>query len=166
MLVWNVPRPHFLRYLIEWGGLDEVIGAWENIKSTEENIQTSEEALASGVMKGRGGRTYTWKDLTNGKGTPCYSSKEEWEQEERTVISDWREEVEADKQTLSEYWNEYTEQKKEYKNGTFEEEMKKVLDYWQEYQSFLDEKPRYKAKLNFQNEKGKRLWEKRLLHLY
>ena len=134
------PDLTFLRYLIEWGGLDEVIGAWEKIKSTEENIQTSEEALASGVMKGRGGRTYTWKDLTNGKGTPCYSSKEEWEQEERTVISDWREEVEADKQTLSEYWNEYTEQKKEYKNGTFEEEMKKVLDYWQEYQSFLDEK--------------------------
>lgn len=131
------PDLTFLRYLIEWGGLDEVIGAWENIKSTEENIQTSEEALASGVMKGRGGRTYTWKDLTNGKGTPCYSSKEEWEQEERTVISDWREEVEADKQTLSEYWNEYTEQKKEYKNGTFEEEMKKVLDYWQEYQSFF-----------------------------
>ena len=77
------PDLTFLRYLIEWGGLDEVIGAWENIKSTEENIQTSEEALASGVMKGRGGRTYTWKDLTNGKGTPCYSSKEEWEQEER-----------------------------------------------------------------------------------
>ena len=34
------PDLTFLRYLIEWGGLDEVIGAWENIKSTEENIQT------------------------------------------------------------------------------------------------------------------------------
>ena len=30
------PDLTFLRYLIEWGGLDEVIGAWENIKSTEE----------------------------------------------------------------------------------------------------------------------------------
>ena len=40
-----------LRYLIEWGGLDEVIYAWENIESTEESIQTNEEALASGVMK-------------------------------------------------------------------------------------------------------------------
>lgn len=134
------PDLTFLRYLIEWGGLDEVIGAWENIKSTEENIQTSEEELASGVMKGRGGETYTCKDITNGEGTPIYSSKEEWEQEERTVIADWREEVEADKQTLAEYWNEYTEQKKEYKNGTFEEEMKKVLDYWREYQSFLEGK--------------------------
>ena len=28
------PDLTFLRYLIEWGGLDEVIGAWENIKST------------------------------------------------------------------------------------------------------------------------------------
>lgn len=27
------PDLTFLRYLIEWGGLDEVIGAWENIKS-------------------------------------------------------------------------------------------------------------------------------------
>lgn len=88
----------------------------------------------------QGGETYTWKDITNGEGTPIYSSKEEWEQEERTVIADWREEVEADKQTLAEYWNEYTEQKKEYKNGTFEEEMKKVLDYWREYQSFLEGK--------------------------
>ena len=43
-----------------------------------------------------------------------------------------------DKQTLAEYWNEYTEQKKEYKNGTFEEEMKKVLDYWHEYQHLLE----------------------------
>jgi hypothetical protein len=50
------PDLTFLRYLIEWGGLDEVIGAWENIKSTEENIQTSEEELASGVMKGRGAK--------------------------------------------------------------------------------------------------------------
>lgn len=132
------PDLTFLRYLIEWGGLDEVIYAWENIESTEESIQTSEEALASGVMKGRGDRAYTWQDLTNGEGTPCYSSKEEWEQEERADIADWREEVETYKQTLAEYWNEYTEQKKDYKSGTFDEEMKKVLDYWQEYQRLLE----------------------------
>lgn len=29
------PDLTFLRYLIEWGGLDEVIGAWENIKSSK-----------------------------------------------------------------------------------------------------------------------------------
>lgn len=33
------PDLTFLRYLIEWGGLDEVIGAWENIKSIEWNKQ-------------------------------------------------------------------------------------------------------------------------------
>ena len=67
------PDLTFLRYLIEWGGLDEVIGAWENIKSTEENIQTSEEALASGVMKGRG-----WKgtgDKLQHRGKAYYQTR-------------------------------------------------------------------------------------------
>ena len=65
--------------------------------------------------EGRGDRTYTWQDLTNGEGTPCSSSKEDWEQEERADMADWQEEVETYKQALAEYWNEYTEQKKDYK---------------------------------------------------
>jgi hypothetical protein len=54
-------------------------------------------------------------------------------QDEQEYIADRR-------TTIDDYWNEYAEMKKEYKNGTFEEEMKKVLDYWQEYQHFLDGK--------------------------
>lgn len=82
------PDLTFLRYLIEWGGLDEVMDAWE----------------------------------------------------EKADIADWQEEIEENKRALAEYWKEYTEQQKEYESGTFDEEMKQVLDYWQEYQQFLEGK--------------------------
>lgn len=134
------PDLTFLRYLIEWGGLDEVVKAWENIGDSQETIADTEKSLASGEIQGMDGKTYTWKDITNGEGTPIYSSKEEWEQEERATIQDEQEYITDRRTTIDDYWNEYAEMKKEYKNGTFEEEMKKVLDYWQEYQSFLDEK--------------------------
>ena len=134
------PDYTFLKYLIEQWGLDEVIEAWEDIENSQETIADTEKSLASGEIQGMGGKTYTWKDITNSEGTPIYSSKEEWEQEERTAMQDEQEYIADRRTTIDDYWNEYVEMKKEYKNGTFEEEMKKVLDYWQEYQSFLDEK--------------------------
>ena len=137
------PDLTFLRYLIEWGGLDEVIEAWEDIENSQETIADTEKSLASGEIQGMGGKTYTWKDITNSEGTPIYSSKEEWEQEERTAMQDEQEYIADRRTTIDDYWNEYAEMKKEYKNGTFEEEMKKVLAYWQR------KKPRYKTKLNF-----------------
>ena len=134
------PDYTFLKYLIEQWGLDEVMEAWEDIENSQETIADTEKSIASGEIQGMGGKTYTWKDITNSEGTPIYSSKEEWEQEERTAIQDEQEYI-ADRRTIiDDYWNEYAEMKKEYKNGTFEEEMKKVLDYWQEYQHLLDEK--------------------------
>lgn len=134
------PDYTFLKYLIEQWGLDEVIEAWEDIENSQETIADTEKSLASGEIQGMGGKTYTWKDITNSEGTPIYSSKEEWEQEERTAMQDEQEYIADRRTTIDDYWNEYAEMKKEYKNGTFEEEMKKVLDYWQEYQHFLDGK--------------------------
>lgn len=134
------PDYTFLKYLIEQLGLDEVIEAWEDIENSQETIADTEKSLASGEIQGMGGKTYTWKDITNSEGTPIYSSKEEWEQEERTAMQDEQEYIADRRTTIDDYWNEYAEMKKEYKNGTFEEEMKKVLDYWQEYQHFLDGK--------------------------
>lgn len=134
------PDYTFLKYLIEQWGLDEVIEAWEDIENSQETIADTEKSLASGEIQGMGGKTYTWKDITNSEGTPIYSSKEEWEQEERTAMQDEQEYIADRRTTIDDYWNEYAEMKKEYKNGTFEEEMKKVLDYWREYQSFLEGK--------------------------
>lgn len=131
------PDYTFLKYLIEQWGLDEVIEAWEDIENSQETIADTEKSLASGEIQGMGGKTYTWKDITNSEGTPIYSSKEEWEQEERTAMQDEQEYIADRRTTIDDYWNEYAEMKKEYKNGTFEEEMKKVLDYWQEYQRLL-----------------------------
>lgn len=79
------PDLTFLRYLIEWGGLDEVVDAWEDIENSKDTIKTAQE-------------------------------------------------------TIDSYWKDYTEQQKEYKSGTFDKEMKQVLDFWQKYQQFLEGK--------------------------
>ena len=42
---------------------------------------------------------------------------------------------------LNGYWREYSGQKKEYQQGTFDEEMKKVLEWRNEYQRFLEGEP-------------------------
>lgn len=133
------PDYTFLRHLIEWDELDTAMCTYENTKTIEESIQKTKEALVSGVMIGNSGKTYTWQDITDGEGTPCYSSREQWEQEEQAVIAEWQEEAEAGRQTLADYWKEYVEQDKKYKNGTFDEEMEKVLDYWKEYQRLINE---------------------------
>lgn len=134
------PDLTFLRYLIEWDSLKEIIDALDYIKDGEKRIKQSEEALASGVMKSWTGEDYTWKNLTNGDGKPCYHSLEEWEASEREFIELEQEEIADRRATIDDLWKEYSEQKKEYKNGTFDEEMKNVLDYWHRYKLFLGEK--------------------------
>lgn len=131
------PDMTFLNYLIEWGGLDEVLEAYDDIADCEEGIKITQEELASGVMTDRRGGTYTWRDITNSNGTPSYSSVEEWEAEQRGYMEQEQDIMDSCRETISEHWNEYTAQKKEYKSGTFDEEMKKVLEWRQEYQRLL-----------------------------
>lgn len=131
------PDMTFLNYLIEWGGLDEVLEAYDDIADCEEGIKITQEELASGVMTDRRGGTYTWRDITNSNGTPSYSSVEEWEAEQRGYMEQEQDILDSCRETISEHWNEYTAQKKEYISGTFDEEMKKVLEWRQEYQRLL-----------------------------
>ena len=131
------PDMTFLNYLIEWGGLDEVLEAYDDIADCEEGIKITQEELASGVMTDRRGGTYTWRDITNSNGTPSYSSVEEWEAEQRGYMEQEQDIMDSCRETISEHWNEYTAQKKEYKSGTFDEEMKKVLEWRQDYQRLL-----------------------------
>lgn len=89
-------------------------------------------------MQGRRGETYTWQDITNSDGTPGYASREEWEAEQRGYIEQEQDCIKSERETLSYYWNEYTAQKKEYQPGTLDEEMKKVLEWRQNYQRVLE----------------------------
>ena len=141
---FSLPDMTFLNYLIEWGGIDEVLEAWDSIADSEESIKITQQELSSGVMQGRRGETYTWRDITNSDGTPSYSSVEEWEAEQRGYIEQEQDCLENDRETLSYYWNEYTEQKKEYQPGTLDEEMKKVLEWRQDYQRILETAPNNK----------------------
>lgn len=132
------PEMTFLNYLIEWDMLDEVLEAWDSIIDSEENIKITREELLSGNIKSWRGDTYTWKDLVNGDGTPSYSSREEWEAEQRDYIEQEQELIDGCRETISGCWNDYIEQKKSYKNGSLDEEMKRVLEWREAYQKFLE----------------------------
>lgn len=132
------PDMTFLRYLIEWGSIEDALENWDSIAEHESEIKAIQEALESGEMKSWRGDTYTWKDLVNGDDTPCYSTKEEWETEKQADLEYEQEELKACKEQMGEYWKEYSTIPKEYKQGSYGEEMKKVLEWRREYQRLLE----------------------------
>ena len=88
-------------------------------------------------MKKHDGSFYTWKDLVNSNKEPVFASKEEWEAECRGEIEAIKDEIASDREFLSECWSEYSSKKKDHQSGTFDEEMKKVLEWRQEYSKLL-----------------------------
>src|SRR5699024_12051809 len=78
-----------------------------------------------------------WKGLVNSNNEPFYTSKEEWEAECREEIEAIKDEIASDREILSECWSEYSGKKKDYQSGTFDEEMKKVLEWRQGYSKLL-----------------------------
>lgn len=132
------PDMTFLNYLVEWGRVDEVLQAWDDIADSEENIKITQEELSSGQMKSRNGDTYTWKDLSHGDGSPSYSSREEWEAVQRDYIEQEQDIIDSCREIITDCWKEYKERKKEYESGSFDEEMKRVLEWRQDYQQILE----------------------------
>ena len=116
------PEMTFLSYLIEWGGIYEVLEAWDNIDDSMESIKITQEELSSGVMKSGSGRTYTWKDLVSGDGTHSYSNREDWESEQRDYIEQEQDIIDNCQEIISEYWNEYKGYKKAYQPGALDAE--------------------------------------------
>lgn len=131
------PGMTFLSYLVEWGGIDEVLQAWDDIADSTENIKITQEELSSGVIKSGSGETCTWKDLVSSDGTPNYSRREEWESEQRDYIEQEQDTIVSCREIIFKYWNEYKEQKKEYHPGTLDEEMENILEWRKDYQRML-----------------------------
>lgn len=77
-----------------------------------------------------------WEDIQSAKEDIAHieADPKEYEPDEKAAyeedISYWQEQ-------LDKYWKEYTEQRKDEKHRTFDEEMKTVIEWWQEYQRFL-----------------------------
>jgi hypothetical protein len=138
------PQNTFLHFLVEWGYLEEALDAWKGIQDSEKYIKEIEEELAAGKLVCHrtkdNGEYSTWEDLVNSDGEPFYQSREAWEADERSTIEDEREYVQSCRETLDSYWKEYMGQKSEYyERGTFDEEMKKVLEWKEQNQQFLDD---------------------------
>lgn len=128
---------NFLYFLISNGALEEVMEAWKGIESSRKSIVDAENAIADGMIKGRNGEVYTWKDIKNRDGRPIYSSKEEWEAQEELIMQGELECIEEYRVIIDNYWNEYTQTYRNTENGIFEEEMKIVLNCWNDYQKLL-----------------------------
>lgn len=138
------PENTFLHFLVEWGYLEEALDVWKGIQDSEEYIKQIEEELATGEIVSHSpeyeGEYYSWGDIVNSDGEPFYQSREAWEADERETLEDEREHVRVCRETLDSFWAEYMGQKCEYyQRGTFDEEMKKVLEWREQNQKFFDD---------------------------
>lgn len=136
---WRRKFPHytFVRYLVENNMLEDVMKECYFIESCKSSIKMSEEGLKTGVMRD-GEIVYTWDELVRTDGSPSYSSKEEWEEKLKEDIRQDYEEITDRQSTLNNYWSEYLEENDSYKNGSFEEEMKNVTDFYETYKRLSD----------------------------
>lgn len=125
----------FLKYLLGWERLEEAWRLWGQIEYCKEDIAKIKTALECGYMENKGQR-YTWEDITDGSGKPCYSSREEWEKIERGFLEENQEDMERCRELLGEYWTEYKEFSKS--DGEFEDEMKLVVEWVLENREYLD----------------------------
>ena len=164
------PEKTFLRYLIGWGNLEDVLTAWKDVQGGKEEIKEIKERLVTGEMvvrsykKGKGerdrllnyivacdvaeeqaespecdGERYSWKDIMDSEGKPVYASREAWEAEERESLEEITEYVEECREDLAECWKEYMEEGAgDYRRGTFDEEMEKVLEWAYKNREFLE----------------------------
>ncbi len=136
---WKKMHPDytFLRHLVEIDRLDDFMKEYRNIEECKSEIKHSEQSLKYGVVVGDG-EPYTWDELFHSDGSPIFTSKEEWEQRERDSIKQYQDEIEFSQTSINDDWSEYNEQDKEgYKNGTFDEEMEKVLEYVEKCEELL-----------------------------
>ena len=126
----------FFGFLVEHNALTDVIRAWEDVKATQKDIASVRESLAKGVIESATG-IYTWKDCTFGDGTPCYKSKEAWEQENRDYIAQELANIKYQRGMIDQYWKEYLETEETAREDRFTMEMAQIDAYWQTYQALL-----------------------------
>lgn len=96
----------FLKYLLVYRNIDGFIDTLEDIKYSEEAIRETEMALDKGGYE-RNGEIYYWKYIVDSQGLPAYSSKEEWEQNEREFIEQEKDQLTFCSEDIAETWNDY-----------------------------------------------------------
>ena len=96
-----------------------------------------ENELASGVIRRSNGRTITWKDIVDKDENAVYSSKEEWEKEEKATIQDTTEFMEDRENIIKDRWNDYKHESN--CAESLEAEMRKIMEYLERYEYLLGE---------------------------
>ncbi len=144
------PENTFLHFLLEEDYLEDVLTAWNDIQDSGEDIKEIEEQLATGEMVSHSpeykGEYYSWKDIVDSEGTPIYSSREAWEADKRESLAELTEFVQECRERMGSYWKEYMEQGTGYYQcGTFDEEMKKVLEWVYKNREYLSVSVQYQG---------------------
>ena len=144
------PENTFLHFLLEWDYLEDVLTAWQDVQDSGEDIKEIEERLATGEMVSNSpeykGEYYSWEDIVDSEGTPVYSSREAWEAEQRESLAELTEFVKECREKIDSYWKEYMEQGTGfYQRGTFDEEMKKVLEWAHKNREYLSVAVQYQG---------------------
>lgn len=129
------PEKTLLRFLIDRGTIEDFMELYDDIKTSEIQITTTKKAISTGIMEGRNG-TYTWEDLMTGDNKPAYSSREQWEKMESEYIEQEQDIINDCQEQIKEYWNDYLEFANG-KIGTLEEEMEKVIIWYDEMRRMI-----------------------------
>lgn len=127
----------FLQYLLENDELDRVLSACREIEDSKSTIAELENELASGVIKCAFGTTCTWKDIVDKDGNAIYSSREKWENDQKSTIQDAKELMEDRENILNDNWNDYKRESN--CSESLEDEMKKIMEYQERYEYLLGE---------------------------
>ena len=133
------PDKPFLRFLIDQESVDDFVESYRSLKNSEKQIAIEKEDLKNGFITMRDGSTYTWKDIVtrSSKGEePSYSSKEEWEEEQRENIAAEQEDINYEQEQINEYWNSYLKFA-DGKAGALEEEIEKVLKWYEKMKHMI-----------------------------
>lgn len=120
---------NFIHYLLEENLIEEVYEVFVRKNFLEESIAKSKSKLESGIMKSHVSQaSYTWKDLVNGDGSPCFSSQEEWENSVHEDIKFEQADLEAEQEYLSDIWGKFISWT-DMEGLQYNEEIKKVVDW-------------------------------------
>ena len=142
-----VPDYTFLKYLIEQDDVERVIEALKFIEEGKQEIAEIEEEIAK--IEAR----------LNDKECEEISYDKEWLEWKKGILQDEQDDIASFKETIDNYWQEYLSKKKQYKNnnydcnydyknGTLEEEINKVLSYWKRYKQLLNDDKKYELSLD------------------
>lgn len=145
-----VPDYTFLKYLIEQGDVEGVIEALKFIEEGKQTIAELKEDIAEMEARLNDKEYIKFYYVDEYEG---YNYVKECIEDAKESLQKEQDDITSFKKVIDNYWQEYLSEKKDYKNdnyksGTLEEEIGKVLGYWKRYNELLNDGEKYEISLD------------------